>query len=82
MTIRSHLYALQSMKGHTVEPELLRVPEVAERLRCTPEVVRRKIRTGELTGLRLGSGRRAPLRVPANELDAWLESRHVERIAS
>ena len=70
------------MKSQAAEPELLRVPEVAERLRCTPEVVRRKIRTGELPALRLGSGRRAPLRVPADELEDWLESRHVERITS
>jgi excisionase family DNA binding protein len=67
------------MREQAGEPELLRVPEVAERLRCTDEVVRRKIRSGELPGLRLGSGRRAPLRVEKGELDAWLESRHVTR---
>jgi excisionase family DNA binding protein len=67
------------MKQQSVESELLRVPEVAERLRCTDEVVRRKIRSGELPGLRLGSGRRAPLRVERGELDAWLESRHYPR---
>lgn len=60
------------MTVETVESELLRVSEVAARLRCSPEVVRRKIRSGELPGLRLGSGRRAPLRVPADELEAWL----------
>jgi excisionase family DNA binding protein len=60
------------MKFQAVEPDLLRVPEVAERLRVSPEVVRRKIRSGELPGLRLGSGRRAPLRVDRAELDAWL----------
>jgi excisionase family DNA binding protein len=60
------------MKSQAVEPDLLRVPEVAERLRVSPEVVRRKIRSGELPGLRLGSGRRAPLRVDRAELDAWL----------
>ena len=74
MSFRSHLYALETMKAETVEPELLRVGEVAARLRCTPEVVRRKIRSGELPGLRLGSGPRAPLRIPADALDAWLFS--------
>jgi excisionase family DNA binding protein len=63
------------MKTESVESELLRVPEVAERLRCTDEVVRRKIRSGELPGVRLGSGPRAPLRVSADALEAWLFGR-------
>jgi excisionase family DNA binding protein len=58
--------------AESVESELLRVPEVAERLRCSDEVVRRKIRSGDLPGVRLGSGPRAPLRVPADQLERWL----------
>ncbi len=79
MSVGAYLYALQIMKAEAVEPELLRVGEVAARLRCTPEVVRRKIRSGELPALRLGRGRRAPLRVPADELDAWLYGARRER---
>jgi excisionase family DNA binding protein len=63
------------MVAQNVEPELLRVGEVAARLRCSPEVVRRKLRSGELPGVRLGSGPRAPLRVPADALEAWLFGR-------
>jgi excisionase family DNA binding protein len=63
----------------SIESKLLRVPGMAARLRCSNEVVRRKLRSGELPGVRLGSGPRAPLRVEQGELDAWLESRHVTR---
>jgi excisionase family DNA binding protein len=60
------------MMEQVAAPDLLRIPEVAAFLRCTEEVVRRKIRSGELPGVRLGSGPRAPLRVPADELERWL----------
>jgi excisionase family DNA binding protein len=75
------------MKAEGVESELLRVPEVAERLRCTDEVVRRKIRSGELPGVRLGSGPRAPLRVGRSppslpcETLRLAEERHIRRVA-
>ena len=37
---------------------------------------------GDLPAVKLGSGPKAPVRVAADELEDWLESRHVERIHS
>jgi excisionase family DNA binding protein len=59
-----------------VEPRLLRVGEVAARLDCNPETIRRKIARGELPGIRIGYGPRAPFRVDSSELETWLASRH------
>jgi excisionase family DNA binding protein len=56
---------------------LLTVAEAARRLRLSEKTVRRRIRAGELPALRLGDGR-APLRVSADELDAWIAERRTE----
>jgi excisionase family DNA binding protein len=53
-------------------PEFLTAGEVALRLRMRPDAVRRKIRRGEIPAIRLGTGRRAPLRVPTEEFEQWL----------
>jgi excisionase family DNA binding protein len=54
------------------ETRLLTVGEVALKLRQSERTVRDKIACGDLPALRVGSGPRAPIRVPADELDAWL----------
>jgi excisionase family DNA binding protein len=50
---------------------LLTVREAAALLRQSERSVRRKVRSGEIPAVRLG-GPGAPLRVPADELEAWL----------
>jgi excisionase family DNA binding protein len=56
-----------------MEPgRLLRISEVAERLGVHDRTVRRLINTGEIAAVKLGHGKRSPIRVPADELEAWL----------
>jgi len=56
-----------------VQPRpLLTVPEVADRLGVSTRTVRRRIESGELAAVRLGSGPRAPIRIERGKLDAWL----------
>ena len=54
------------------EPKLLTTLQVARRLGQTEETVRRKIRSGDLPALRLGSSDRSPFRVPETEFRTWL----------
>jgi excisionase family DNA binding protein len=51
---------------------LLTVSEVALMLRQSAGSVYRKLESGDLPGIKLGSSPRAPWRVPAAELDRWL----------
>ena len=52
-------------------PSLLTPAEVARRLRQDRATIYRKIRAGVLPAVRLNDGRGA-LRIPADELAAWL----------
>ena len=58
----------------TSSPELLRVPEAAEKLNVSRASVYRWIEEGRLPAVQLG-GRGAPLRIPEAELGQWLEER-------
>ena len=63
---------------------LLRVDEVAERLRVSEETVRRMLRAGRLRGVRLGSTKMG-WRIPASELARLLgksQSEHQRRLAA
>src|SRR5262249_22759516 len=53
-------------------PNLLTVEEVAERLRVSIWSVYRRIESGEIPAVRLGSGPRSPIRVDESELEQWL----------
>ena len=55
----------------TRTPELLRIPEAAERLNVSRASVYRWIGEGRLPAVQLG-GRGAPIRIPAAELEGWL----------
>ena len=55
----------------TAEPHFLTVPEVARLLRCSKPTVYRRIASGEIPALRLGT-EFGPLRVRRDELEAWL----------
>jgi excisionase family DNA binding protein len=57
---------------------LLTVGEAALVLRQSPRSVRDKIAAGDLPALKIGSGPRAPIRIDAGELDAWLAARHLK----
>jgi excisionase family DNA binding protein len=57
-----------------VQTQLLTVGEVALRLRQSPRSVREKINAGEIPAVKIGSGPKAPIRVDAGELEAWLFS--------
>jgi excisionase family DNA binding protein len=54
------------------EDTLLTVAEVARLLKQSEVTVRRKIYSGELEAMRLGSSPKNPYRVSAEELDRWL----------
>jgi excisionase family DNA binding protein len=58
------------MKQET--PQLLTVRETAELLRQSEWSVRSKVRSGEIPALRVGLGPRAPIRIDASELAAWI----------
>jgi excisionase family DNA binding protein len=45
--------------------------EVAEELRCSEPTIRRRVRSGELPAVRLGTGR-AAIRIPRADLVRWL----------
>jgi excisionase family DNA binding protein len=60
----------------------MRVKEVAHELGQHPATIYRKVNDGSLPVVRLGDGPRAPIRIDSGELDAWLESRHLERKCS
>jgi excisionase family DNA binding protein len=53
---------------------LLTVAEVARLARLSERTVRRRIAAGELPAVRLGTGSRAPVRIGADELAAFVES--------
>jgi len=53
-------------------PDLLRVPEVAEKLRTSDAHVWRMIWSGELPAIKVGT---RAVRVSRRELDAWLARR-------
>jgi excisionase family DNA binding protein len=55
----------------TRSPELLRIREAAERLNVSRASIYRWIDEGRVPAVQLG-GRGAPLRIPEDELDAWL----------
>jgi excisionase family DNA binding protein len=57
----------------------LTVPEVAGCLRVSVRTVRRRIESGELPVVRLGSGLHAPVRVDRDELEAWLAEHELGR---
>jgi excisionase family DNA binding protein len=58
----------------TCSPELLRIPEAAERLNVSRASIYRWIDEGRLPAVQLG-GRGAPLRIPEAELVEWLDER-------
>jgi len=54
------------------EDPLLKVDEVADRLRVNPETVRRMLRRGRIRGS-LPAGQRGGWRIPASEVDRILK---------
>lgn len=48
------------------------VREVADRLKVSRETVRRRIRDGELHAVKLSSGPKAQLRIPASSFNEFL----------
>jgi excisionase family DNA binding protein len=52
--------------------ELLTVPEVALTLRQSASSVYRKLEAGDLPGVKIGAGPRAPWRVKSTDLDRFL----------
>jgi excisionase family DNA binding protein len=60
------------------DPEtLLTVTEAARRLRLSELTVRRRIASGDLAAVRLGSGKKSPIRIVAAELEEFIH--HPER---
>jgi len=56
-----------------VQRRLLTLDEVASTLGLSRRTVERRVKAGEIPALQLG-GPRTAIRVPVDELDAWLES--------
>lgn len=65
------------MTAATETGDLLLVPEVAQRLRESEWTVRTLIRRGALPAFRFGQGKRAPYRVSANDLDAFIAASRI-----
>jgi excisionase family DNA binding protein len=57
------------------DDRLLRVDEVAERIRVSKETVRRLLRSGELRGMRPGSAKMG-WRIPESAVATWLKGVH------
>ena len=54
------------------ERRYLTVRETADLLAVSPLTVRRRIAGGELAAVRVGAGRRSPVRIPRGALDQLL----------
>jgi excisionase family DNA binding protein len=54
---------------------LLTVKQVSERLQVSLWTVYRKSEAGEIPAVRLGAGKRSPVRVSERELEHWLFAR-------
>lgn len=63
----------------TIATELLTVPQVAERLQLSASAIYQKVERGEIPAVKLGPGPKAPVRIDADELDAWLRSPRGQR---
>ena len=53
-------------------PKLLTVRQVAERLGLSTYSVYRRVERDEIPAVRLGSTKKAPIRVPEDWLEQWL----------
>jgi excisionase family DNA binding protein len=56
------------------ESPYLTIEETAAHLRCSPLTIRRRIQSGELPAVKLGSSRNAGIRIEREALDRWLHS--------
>jgi excisionase family DNA binding protein len=54
------------------DANLLTVRQVAERLQVSLWTAYRKVESGEIPAVKLGTGKRSPIRVDADELERWL----------
>jgi excisionase family DNA binding protein len=52
----------------------LTIPEAALLLRCSAPTIRRRIASGELPAVKLGSAPNAGIRIPRAAFEAWLYS--------
>ena len=57
---------------------LLTVVEVAERLSASDRYVRRLLFEGRIAFVKLGDGKRSPVRIPEKALEAFIERGYVE----
>ncbi len=70
--------AIRATTTQSPQQAVFTVSEVAASLRLSDETVRRKIQTGELGAMQIGTGSRKALRILARDLVQWLgpESAH------
>jgi excisionase family DNA binding protein len=66
----------------TNEGQLLTLRETANRLRQSEKTIRRNVHSGEILAVRLGPSPHAPLRIPADFLDAWLYAEPIKERSS
>lgn len=59
--------------------EFLTVKEVAHRLRMSRDAVERRIRSGELAAINVGTGTRTRIRIPAAALAAYIARADITR---
>ena len=57
--------------------QYMTVAQVAERLQLSELTVRRRIASGEIPAVRLTRRSRGAVRIPADELDAWVATARV-----
>lgn len=59
--------------------EFLTIDEFAKKVKVHPDTIRRAIRKGYINAFRAGSGKKAPWRIPATEIER-LQVMRFERI--
>jgi excisionase family DNA binding protein len=60
------------MASGVVQQPIFTIAEIAAGLRMSDETIRRKIQSGELNALQIGSGPRKTIRILARDLVQWL----------
>jgi excisionase family DNA binding protein len=69
---------MQTTQAVPETPTLLTVEEAAARLRVSRPTAYRLVRAGILPAVRIGRDGSGPIRVPASELDGWLDEQRTD----
>ncbi len=65
------------MEANVHARRLLSLDQTAKRMQTSVRTVRRRIHDGSIPAVRLGTSPSSPLRIPEDELEAWLFEKRV-----